>query len=288
MPPAKIALLQDRGVVSVTGADAAKLLQGLITNDVDAIADGGAIFAGLLSPQGKILFDFFVVKAGDAYLIDVARDKAGDLVKRLTMYKLRADAAIADLSNRYAVIAGWGGNGPAKSFADPRTAELGWRLLSEREPEGDLAPATAYHARRISVGVPEGGKDYDFGDAFPHEADLDLFNGVSFTKGCYVGQEVVARMQNKSVVRKRVVRITGEAPLTSGAGILLGDVPIGRIGTAAGAAALAMLRLDRAIEAQEKSSPLTAGGVVVTPETEALDRYRASAAARPAASGLPS
>jgi tRNA-modifying protein YgfZ len=133
------------------------------------------------------------------------------------------------------------------------------------------------------LGVPEGGKDYDFGDAYPHEADFDLFNGVSFTKGCYVGQEVVARMHNKSVVRKRVVRLTGSSRLTEGADILMGDVAIGRIGSVDGVNALAMLRLDRAVEANGKGVTLTASGVAVAGDPAALDHYRAAASARPSA-----
>jgi tRNA-modifying protein YgfZ len=134
----------------------------------------------------------------------------------------------------------------------------------------------------VRLGVPEGGKDYAFGDAYPHEANFDLLHGVSFTKGCYVGQEVVARMQNKTIVRKRVVKITAPAALTSGTDVLLGEAPIGRIGTTDGNDALAMLRLDRAVEAEQKNQKLTADGIVVTPDAEALARYLATAAARPA------
>ena len=150
-----------------------------------------------------------------------------------------------------------------------------------------IAPAEAYHAHRIALGVPEGGKDYDFGDAYPHEADYDLFNGVSFTKGCYVGQEIVARMQNKTVVRKRVVKISAAGPLISGAEIHLGDVAIGRVGTVDGLHGLAMVRLDRAIEAQDKNQSLRAAGTAIDIDADALGRYRKSAASRPSAA-LPS
>jgi folate-binding protein YgfZ len=135
--------------------------------------------------------------------------------------------------------------------------------------------------------MPEGGKDYDFGDAYPHEADFDLFNGVSFTKGCFVGQEVVARMQNKTVVRKRVVKITGTGPLTSGADVNLGDIAIGRVGTVDGTHGLAMVRLDRVLDAQQKNQPLVSAGTTIEVDAEALTRYSASLAARPSAT-LPS
>ncbi|MGQ0456484.1 MAG: CAF17-like 4Fe-4S cluster assembly/insertion protein YgfZ [Hyphomicrobium sp.] len=298
MSRAMFAELPDRGVVRIAGADAAKLLQGLITNDMDRISGGaGAMHAGLLSPQGKILFEFFVIADEDGFLLDVARSKAGELVQRLTLYRLRADVAISDASGVIRTYAAWG-NGEewhgSKSFIDPRSPELGRRIFVDETlaraadcaPLPDVSPTREYHAHRISVGAPEGGKDYPFGDAFPHEANFDVFDGVSFTKGCYVGQEVVARMQNKSVVRKRVVRITGAAPLTAGQDVLLGEAPIGRVGSACGANALALLRLDRVVEALEKSIPLVSGGIEISPEAKALDRYRASVT-RHASSGLP-
>ncbi len=299
MSTARIAALPDRGVVSVAGADAAKLLQGLITNDMDLVRAGGAIHAGLLSPQGKILFDFFVVEGDSGYLLETARDKSTDLVKRLTMYRLRANAAIADVTDQYRVFASWGGeNSPAEasgsivaSFADPRDARLGRRFLADATRDNPFEGASvplvgpeAYHAQRIAIGAPKGGTDYDYGDAFPHEANFDLFNGVSFTKGCFVGQEVVARMQNKAVVRKRIVRVAGTQRLVSGADILIERAPIGRVGSTDGASALAMLRLDRAIEAQEKGIELTSDGARVTADPTALKNYLA-AAARASAGG---
>ncbi|MBS0234121.1 MAG: folate-binding protein YgfZ [Proteobacteria bacterium] len=292
MPSEKIAHLADRGVVSVTGRDSEKLLQGLVTNDLDALTEGEARHAALLSPQGKILFDFFVVRHGADYLLDVARSKAGDLVKRLTMYKLRADVAITDVSATYEVYAIWGGESATLfkergiAYVDPRHPSLGLRLLARseishpirsRDPSDSLA---AYDALRVRLGVPEGGKDYALGDTYPHEANFDLLNGVSFGKGCYVGQEIVARMQNKTIVRKRAIKVSGVAPLTPDTDVLLGDVAIGHVGTVDGNSAIAMLRLDRAIEAQEKGQAITAAGVIVIPDVDALNRYRVSAAAR--------
>jgi len=293
MSAAKIARLTDRGVVSVKGSDSEKLLQGLITNDLerlDGAGDHTGLHAALLSPQGKILFDFFVVRAAGSYLLDVAEAKAGDLAKRLAMYKLRADVTIADVSSQFIVFALWGDDAEPIGqtladirFIDPQSPALGLRLLAEGHlanrdlPPAQTASSCEYDAHRVALGVPEGGKDYEFGDAYPHEANFDLLHGVSFTKGCYVGQEVVARMQNKTVVRKRVVRISAKAPLTSGVDVLQGDAPIGRVGTVAGTSALAMLRLDRALEAQQRNQTLTAGGITITPDAEALTRYRATA-----------
>jgi folate-binding protein YgfZ len=279
MMPAHIALLADRGVVRVAGADAEKLLQGVITNDMDLLASRPAIHAALLTPQGKVLFEFFVVRAADGFLLETARDKAGELAKRINLYKLRAKVVIADASEDYRVLALWGdaAQSPGEtrgsvSFADPRLAALGLRILAEARFAADTCAATsgkeeateAYHAHRIALGVPEGGKDYTLGDAFPHEADLDQLGGVSFAKGCYVGQEVVSRMQNRATVRKRVVPIEGEAPLTPGAEIRAGEAVIGTVGSVAGRGALALVRLDRAAEAEAKGQALTAGGVSVT------------------------
>lgn len=300
MSAAKIARLADRGVVSVTGRDSEKLLQGLVTNDIEGLRNGAARHAGLLSPQGKILFDFFIVRRGDGYLLDVLRASAGDLAKRLALYKLRADVIIADVSESFRIYAAWGDNTDAfpvdgaMHFPDPRHSSLGVRLIAEGPPAGDSfadgeneIALRQYDALRVLLGVPEGGRDYKFGDAYPHEADFDLFNGVSFSKGCYVGQEIVARMQNKTVVRKRAVKISGSAPLSSNDDVLAGDVSIGRVGTVDGTAAIAMLRLDRALEAKQKHQPLAAGGAAVSVDDIVLESYAASAAAR-SSSSLPS
>jgi folate-binding protein YgfZ len=172
---------------------------------------------------------------------------------------------------------------------------MGLRILADaqsgdelvRETRAAEVPPQAYDAERVRLGVPEGGKDYAFGEAYPHEADFDIHNGVSFTKGCYVGQEVVSRMQNKTVVRKRVVKVSGDAALTTGTDVLLGDVPIGRVATTDGKNALAMLRLDRALEAEPKNLALTAAGIAITPDPESIARYRDSAAAKNATAARP-
>ena len=299
MTAAKMALLADRGVVSIKGADAGKLLQGLLTNDLGLLANepgialAPAMHAGLLSPQGKILFDFFVAKPvrlatslpGDRFWLEAAKSSIPALMKRLAMYKLRADVTIEDASEDTIVVALWGapiselGSIPPAAFdasptcfEDPRLPALGvrwlvWRNLADRSLEAarrsgkveEVDPAR-YHAHRVALGVPEGGKDYAFGDTFPHEADFDQLNGVSFTKGCFIGQEVVSRMQHRANVRKRVVPIAGEGPLVSGAEVQAGSVAIGTVGTVAGNEALALVRLDRAAEAEAKGDPLTAGG----------------------------
>ena len=265
-------LLPDRSVLGVRGSDAQKFLQGLITNDIGKAAGGKAIHTGLLSPQGKILFEFFLVPRDDGFLIDVARSKAGELQQRLGFYRLRAQVEI-EAEPSLGVAVAWDGSPRATEgaivFADPRLAELGFRILLQvgsgaAELGCDPASEGDYHAMRIELGVPEGGRDYAFGDAFPHEALFDELNGVDFAKGCFVGQEVVSRMEHRGTARKRIVRVDAAAPLpASGTSIEADGVPIGTLGSVSGRSGLAMIRLDRAETALGASKPLTAGGVEV-------------------------
>jgi folate-binding protein YgfZ len=275
MPETRIALMTDRGVVRVGGPDARKLLQGIITNDIDRLDHQPAIHAALLTPQGKILFDFFVTRSSAGFLLEAARDKSAELAQRLNMYKLRADAKIEDVSADYTVAVFWDGasvSSEASAFPDPRLAALGSRALVSMGADWVLggrravaASADDYHAHRIGLGVPEGGKDYAFGDTFPHEALLDVLNGIAFDKGCYVGQEVVSRMHHRAVVRKRIVPVVAGADLPApGTEVLAGPATIGRLGSVAGARGLAMIRLDRAAEALSAGVPLTAGGIALS------------------------
>ena len=254
------------------GQDARKYLQGLITNNIGKAEGGKAIHTGLLSPQGKILFDFFVVPQGDGFLLDVAKEKAEELLKRLGFYRLRAQVEIVE-EPALAVAAIWGERPrPPEGgifYADPRLPELGFRAFLPKDMSlaelGCEAVAEAdYHALRVKLGVPEGGRDYAFGDTFPHEALFDELNGVDFTKGCYVGQEVVSRMEHRGTARKRIVRVDGAAPLrASGASIEADGVPIGTLGSVSGRSGLAMIRLDRAESAVGAGKALTVGGIKV-------------------------
>ncbi len=287
---ARIALLPDRGVVSVKGPDARDFLDSLVTNEMNLLDGQEAIHAGLLSPQGKILFAFFVVRTPAGYLLETGLDQTATLAKRLALYKLRAKVEIADAVGEVVVLVSQGSvraRPPgAIAFADPRSEQLGDRVLIPAPRVGDIvelmgAPRMlpeVYAASRIRAGVPEAGLDYPLGDTFPHEAGFDLFHGASFTKGCYVGQEVVARMQNKTVVRKRIVRITAPGPLMTGAEVMIGDATIGTVGTAVGREALAMLRLDRIAEAMEKGHPITAAGVPIDVDPARMTAYRDSVA----------
>lgn len=272
MSHCRAALLSDRSVLRVGGADAHKFLQGVITNDLDKTRDSLAIHAGLLSPQGKILFDFFVVADGDGFLIEIASAEAAALLKRLGFYRLRAEVEISEEPSMQ-VAAAWDGEPAlptsAIAFTDPRLPALGVRILL---PAGETVthlgctevPAADYHASRIRLGVPEGGRDYSFGEAFPHDALFDQLNGVDFEKGCFVGQEVVSRMQHRGTARKRVVPVVGDGPLQAGTVVEAGGIPIGLIGSVDGSFGLALLRLDRVEGALGRDAPLMAGDIKIT------------------------
>lgn len=297
MADTKIALLPDRGAVTVAGEDARTFLQGLITNDMALIDTQPALHAGLLTPQGKILFDFFVVATPEGFCLEVTRSKAGELVERLKMYKLRSKVEIVDASADYTVAAIWGGeyapkgNGkPPLLFTDPRLPGMGYREMTTLRSDWALGGETCdsatqdeYHAHRIGLGVPEGGRDYAFGDAFPHEALFDQLHGVSFKKGCFVGQEVVARMQHRGLARRRIVPVVAANALPdSGASITAGSVEIGKLGSTDGNRGLAEIRIDRVAEFKAKGESLRAGDVEVNVDLPAWATF--SLEAKPAGS----
>jgi len=231
-----------------------------------------------LSPQGKILFDFLALRvaaeSGTAFLIDAPAAQLGDLAKRLGFYRLRAKVTISDESAALAVVASWGAPSVpgGLSYADPRDPRLGARTILPRAEAAALAEGGVelYEAHRIRLGVPKGGIDFAYADIFPHDANLDLLHGVDFEKGCYVGQEVVSRMRHRGGVRKRILRLAlaGAAP-ERGTPVLAGDIAVGTLGSAAGANALALVRLDRIEDARAAGRALTAGGVGV--KIEATD-----------------
>jgi len=284
-------LLPSRAVLAIGGSDARKFLQGLITNDIGKVQGTHAVHAGLLSPQGKILFDFFVVATGDGFLMDVARDRAGELAKRLAFYRLRAAVEIDEDPSRE-VAACWG-DIPVQAagaiiYADPRLPALGYRVLLKKGTGlAGLGCAVAteqdYHAFRIGLGVPEGGRDYTFGDAFPHEALFDQLNGVDFEKGCFVGQEVVSRMEHRGTVRKRIVPVQGRMPLPApGTSIEAGGTEIGTIGSVAGSSGLALVRLDRVEEALARGQGITADGMIIAMRRPDFARFAVPAMKGPA------
>jgi tRNA-modifying protein YgfZ len=273
----KAALLPDRGVIKVIGDDARKFLHGLVTADVLDLTPGTARFCALLTPQGKIIADFFVTEApqadGGGFFLDIPRALAATLVEKLNLYKLRAKVLIEDLTEILGVIAVWDGAGTTKQglcYADPRLPALGLRIViaphraaaAVSDVGAALVDAEEYEAHRIALGIPRGGLDFAYGDAFPHEADMDQLGGVDFAKGCYVGQEVVSRIEHRGIARTRAValRYDGATP-ESGAPITAGERQVGTMGSAARGRGIALIRIDRVAEADQAA--LAAGGIPI-------------------------
>ena len=261
-------LLPDRGVLALTGDDAESFLNRMVTNSVLAMSPGGARFAALLSPQGKLLFDFLVVRQADGFLLDCLREQAGDLARKLAMFKLRAKVAVIDRSADYAVAAVWNSvlmEAPGQAYRDPRHNALGYRIIATPEElQAFGGDASAYEAHRIACGVPRGPADFVYGDTFVHDANMDLLHGVDFEKGCYVGQEVVSRVHHRNSARRRVVRLHcyGAKPAI-GAAVQAGTTALGAVTSLAGDEALATLRIDRLAEAEATNTPVTVGETLV-------------------------
>ena len=258
--------LRERAVIAVEGADARHLLQNLITCDLDKVAACGAAYGALLTPQGKVQFDFIIFVTDVAFLFDVPKILAKSFVQRLGMYRLRSAVEIEDRSEKYDVVAIWGG-GPELPVAiaaaeDPRLRELGRRAIvaagSDLSPMGAEVGLAAYETHRIGLAVPEGGPDFAYGETFPHDADLDQLGGVAFDKGCFVGQEVVSRIEHRGTARRRIISVRTNGRLEPAADILVGDQVIGTIGSVSGEIGLAMVRLDRAASATKTGKVPTA------------------------------
>lgn len=228
-----------RAIIQVSGAEPAKFLQGLVSNDLGRLARDGIVYAAMLTPQGKYLADFFLVAHQDSILIDVSEVLADDLVKRLTLYKLRAPVTLQRVT---LPVSRGTGPAPDGALADPRHPALGWRIYGQELPDD----GTDWDALRVAHCVPEAGIELIPNDTFILEAGFDRLNGVDFRKGCYVGQEVTARMQHKTALRKGfvTVAIDGSAPV--GSDIMSGDKVAGQVFTQAAGKAIAFLRFDRA------------------------------------------
>ena len=292
------AFLPDRGVIKVSGEDARKFLDNLVTASLAPVRPGVGRFGALLTPQGKIIADFLITEApaghGGGLLLDCPRERAEMLATRLNFYKLRARVSVENLSDGLGVLAAWGGE-PATTldlaFPDPRNGALGWRILVPQA----LAPQACaligaewrepqdYEAHRIACGAPRGGVDFAYDDAFPHESNMDRLHGVDFDKGCYVGQEVVSRMQHRGTARTRIVTVEVDEPApAAGAAIVAGDKTIGTLGSSARGLALALVRVDRAGDALAAGEPWLADGRPLRPA--APDALRAAGVPHPKAS----
>lgn len=283
--PMPTAFLADRALIRINGPDAEHLLQNIITTDLDALGRGEAKPGALLTPQGKILFDFLVSRDGeDGFLLDCRTDAASDLVRRLTLYRLRAKVHIA-VVDQSVVEVRWepesaasatgsasstaesspdAGGGSDQWLADRRFGGSVWRraVAGARAEAGDMEE---WHALRIAHGVAESGADFGSSEVFPHDVLLDRNGGVGLRKGCYVGQEVVSRMQHRGTARRRVVVATAEGvPPQAGTDITVSGRTIGTLGSSAGSRAIAIVRLDKAKAAMDAGDAIEAGGVVLT------------------------
>lgn len=253
-----LARLDDRAILAVSGADARAFLHNLLTVDMDDVDRDGAGYGALLTPQGKIVADFLVHREAERYLLDLRHEALEDLLKRLTLYRLRSKVEL-EPEPELAAFAAWD-EAAAGRPADPRPAPLGARWVAPLNSETPDSSLAEWHAWRIGHAVPEGGIDFVFGDAFPHDAAMDDLGGVDFDKGCFVGQEVVSRMRHRGTARRRIVAIHAQGPLPGpGADIVAGERPVGRLGSSHETRGVALVRLDRVREALDARMPLRAG-----------------------------
>jgi len=278
----KAVALPDRTIVAVSGADRARFLQGLMTNDIRRLAPDRALYAGFLTGQGKLKCDAFLLQDGDRILIDIAAALAGDFVKRLTGFKLRAAVEIAETAPALAVAAVWGtgaaarlelgaaegavGNGAAAgaqyAFVDPRIAALGARLVHSADLAIEaefvrlgftIAKPADYAGHRLALGIAD---TAEIGNeaCYALEANFEMLHGVDFKKGCYVGQELTARMKLRDQLRKRILPVSGPTPLpAAGTPVTAVGTELGRLIAASGTTGLALLRLDRLADAGQNS-----------------------------------
>ncbi len=256
--------LADRSLVEISGPDAETLLQGVLTIDLNTLEHGEVRAAALLTPQGKILFDFLISRSGDdGFRIETARPNAADFAKRLMLYKLRAKAEISVVEDAPVVVS-WAeaADGGLKDTRF-RAGETVCRRYGEADAAREAVPGD-YDRLRIESGVAESGRDFDLPDAFPHDVLLDLNGGVSFRKGCFVGQEVVSRMHHRKSARKRIAIVEADEELpASGTALEAGGRGVGTLGTVAGSRGLALVRTDRVADALAGGGGVTAGGTRV-------------------------
>ncbi|KZL27330.1 folate-binding protein YgfZ [Pseudovibrio sp. Ad37] len=263
-------ILTSRRLVKVFGEDAKEFLQNLVSCDISEISATSSAFGALLTPQGKILWDFIVFadESTGGFLIDVSADELDAFAKRLGFYKLRAKVTVEPADETMHVIADWGDDLPADKPRDPRHADMGVRYVSSGEV-AETASEADYHAHRIKLGIPQSGLDFQLADVFPHDTDMDSLNGVAFSKGCFIGQEVVSRMKHRGTARKRIIKVSAESALpAAGSDVLAGEKSVGTLGSSQDTDGLALLRLDRVKTAMDAGVSLTCDGVPLTPSIQ--------------------
>jgi folate-binding protein YgfZ len=285
------AALPARGVIEITGEDRVEFLQGLVSNDVTKVAADRAIYAALLTAQGRYLFDFFIIALGDALYLDAEASRLAELQRRLTLYKLRAKVALSDASARFVIAVAWGDStapalglagesGAAKEFAggiayiDPRLNALGARFMLPRENSGALqqagfvaSDADSYDRHRLALGVPDGTRDLTPEKALLMESGFDELNGIDWQKGCYMGQELTARMKYRALVKKRLLPVAIEGgDVAPGTEITQDGSEAGEMLSTRDGRGLALLRLEAVEAAQNNGADLKAGAAIIKPE----------------------
>ncbi|MBT3533910.1 MAG: folate-binding protein YgfZ [Rhodospirillaceae bacterium] len=283
---ANYCLLPGRDVLRLSGADVRTFLQALVTRDLDHLSPKNAVYGALLTPQGKYLFDFFIAQQDDDLLLDVEAARRDELVKRLNMYRLRADVTIerADNWQVHAVFDGDIGLeqavgaarafGDGVAFVDPRLAAAGARIMAPAGQADEILGATGliageaadYDYVRLNLALPDSGRDLVVDKSLMLESNLDALHGVDFDKGCFVGQELTARTKYRALVRKRLLPVTIDGPVpVPNAPLMAGDKEIASMRSGQGDRGLALVRLDRLAEAGGLGLSLTADGTTVTP-----------------------
>jgi len=274
----------NRGLLHITGGDAAEFLQGMISNDIDLVTPEKTVYAALLTPQGKFLFDFFVLRDedGSGFYLDCDKTRLADLQRKLTMYKMRADVTLSDASDLFSVATCFGdvaallANGNSKTagstsgygggilFVDPRLADMGVRIILPRDgirktlEDAGFTEASPddLEAHRLALGVPEGGRDILVEKSFPLECNFDELGAISYTKGCYVGQEMTARTHHRATLRKRLlpVRIKGEIPPV-GTPIIHNEREVGEMRSGQAGQGIALIRLEHLSSTDAANQP---------------------------------
>ncbi len=262
-----LASLNGRAILNVTGEDAENFLQNLITTDLDGLEPYDLKPGALLSPQGKILFEFLVSRRNDGFRLDTLQATADDLLKRLTLYKLRAKVQIAVDLESLVQVSWENDSGTSENDSTLHDRRFPDALNVRRhygEAPADGSDQVDWMKLRIAHGIAEAPLDYSLGDTFPHDVNLDQTGGVSFRKGCFVGQEVVSRMQHRGTARRRILIVAGVSELpATGTAITANGRDVGTLGSVSGKAGLALARIDRVKDATDKGTPILAGEVAV-------------------------
>ena len=248
----QLARLHDRALVAVEGPDWRSLLQGLLTQDVETLVAGELRYGALLTPQGRLLFDLFILGTETGALLDVEAARRDAFIQRLSMYRLRAKATVERADGGVFVL--WGAASPlmpAPWIADPRLPGLGFRAYALDAPAQPNAEAAAYDAHRLLMGAPDPARDCTGETTYPIEANLDLLNGIDFKKGCFVGQETTSRMKRRGQIKSRMLPLTlqGAEPAPGAEVLAAGDLRAGEVRSAGAGRVMALMRLDRALGA---------------------------------------